>query len=88
MIEDVNIVQSHAAEALVEARHKIFAGAPVSVRPRPHIIARFCGNNHFITVRAQVGGEDSPEILLGGAVARAVVVCQIEMGNAGVKCFK
>ena len=43
------------------------------------------GNDQLIAIRAQVSGEDAPEILLGRARRRPIVVGQIEVRDAMVE---
>src|SRR5207248_228455 len=41
-----------------------------------------CGYDQLVAVRAEVFVHDAPEVDLGAAVRRSVVVCQVEMGYA------
>ncbi len=66
-IEDVDIVEAHALEALVEAREHIFAAAPFAVRPRPHVIARLGRDHEFVAKAAEVAAQDVAEGKLGRA---------------------
>ena len=72
-------------EALVEARQQVLARPAVAVRARPHVVAGLGRDDQLVAVRAQVLGEDPPEVRLGRAVRRAVVVGQVEVGDAEVE---
>ncbi len=87
-IENIYIVQTHAHEALVEAREQIFARSTVAVRSRPHEIARFGGDDHLVAVGREIGCENAPKILLRGAGRGAVIVREIEMRNPLVEGFE
>ena len=43
------------------------------------------GDDQLVTVRGQVLGEDAPEVLLGRTEGRAVVVGEVELGDAQVE---
>ncbi len=84
-VEDVDVVEPHAAQALIEAREQVLARAPFPVRPRPHVVAGFRGDHQLVAERRQVFLEDLPEVLLRRAVRRPVVVGEIEVGDAEVE---
>ena len=85
VVEDVDIVEVHAPEALVEAGDQVFPAAPVAVGARPHVIARLGGDDQLVAVRFPVAQHVDAEIPLGLAIGRAVVVGEIEMRDAVVK---
>jgi len=86
MIENIHIIESHALQRLIQTGKKIFSASTVAVRPFPHIIAGFCGDDHFIPVRAEMFFQNLTEIAFCAAGLRPIVVCQIKMGDSIVKC--
>ena len=86
MVEDIHIIQSHALQALIQAGHEILFAAPVAVRSGPHIITGFRGNDQFISIPSQSFCKDPSKIFLRTARYRSIIVCQIKMCNAMVKC--
>ncbi|CAK7283187.1 hypothetical protein SGPA1_21162 [Streptomyces misionensis JCM 4497] len=84
-VEDVDVLQAHPPQALVQGGQQVLARAELPVRARPHQIAGLGGDHQFVAVRGQVGGEGGAERGLGGAGRRAVVVGQVEMGDAQVE---
>ena len=85
MIEDVHIIDFHAAQACVEAAHEVLAAAAVAIRAVLHGVACFGGENQLVAVRTQVAVHDFPQRFFCRAGARAVVVCQVEVGDACVE---
>lgn len=85
MVEDVDVVEVHALEALIEARDQVLAAAPVAVGPRPHVVAGFCRDDELIAVGAEEPVHELAQIALGTAVGRAVVIGEVEVGDAVVK---
>ena len=88
MVEDIHIIELHALQRLIERCHQILTGAPVTVRAVPHGVACLRGDDHLITVRTKIRAHDLSEVLLRGARLRAVVVRQVEVGDAVIKCRK
>ena len=84
-VEDVDVLQAHALQALVEARQQVLARAPVAVRSRPHVVAGFGGYDELIAVGPEVVGEDPAEGRLGRPVRRPVVVAEVEVGDPEVE---
>src|SRR5438067_367514 len=84
-VEDVDVVESHPPETLIEAGEEILAGAPLAIRPGPHEIASLRGDDQLVAIRLQVAGEDRPEVLLSRAGGWAVVVGEGEVGDAEVE---
>ena len=84
-VEDVDIVDAHAAQALVEAGEQVFARAPFAVRPRPHQVAGLGRHDQLVAMAAQIGRAHPAEALLGRARRRAVIVGEVEMGDAQVE---
>jgi hypothetical protein len=85
-IEDVDVVEPHPGEALVEACEQVLPRAPDSIRARPHVVARLRRDHELVAVRIQVLLQQHSEVLLGRAVRRAVVVRQIEVRHAEIEC--
>ena len=63
-VEDVDVVEPHALEALVEAREQVLARAPVAVRAGPHVVAGLGRDDELVAVGPQVArasaGRSSP----------------------------
>ena len=85
MVKNIHIFQTHALQALVKARQKILAAAPVSIRALPHIIACLSYDDHFITVRHQFLFQDLAEIPLRTSVGRSVIIGKIKLCDTIVK---
>ena len=86
MIEYIYIIQSHTLQALIQAGYQILFAAPVAVRSGPHIITGFRRNHQFITIPSQSFCKDPSKILLSTARYRSIIICQIKMCNAMIKC--
>ena len=85
-VEDVDVVHAHPRQRLVQARQEVLARpAALPVRARPHVVARLGGEDQLVAVRAEVLREDRAEVALGAPVRRAVVVGQVEVGDAAVE---
>ena len=84
-VEEVHIVQIHALEALVEARHQILARAPVAVRTFPHIISRLGRDEEFVTIRQEIILHQSAHGFLSASVRRAIVVGKVEVSDSVVE---
>src|SRR5256884_3546946 len=54
MIEDVDVIDSHATQALVEAREQVLAGAPLAVRARPHEISGLRRDDQLVAGARQI----------------------------------
>ena len=57
----------------------------VAVGPGPHVVAGLGRDDQLVAVGGEVGGEHAPEVLLGRPVGRAVVVGQVEVGDAEIE---
>jgi len=84
-VENIDIIEAEAAQALVEGREEIFARAPVAVGAGPHGVAGFFGDDEFVAVRGEIRAEHAAKILFRGVGGRAVVVGEIEVGDAEVE---
>src|SRR5450755_4272079 len=78
-VEDIDILQAHARQRLVEAGQQVLAGTPFPVRPWPHVVARLGRDDQLVAIAAQVRAQDRAEVGLGGAIRRAIVVGQIKV---------
>ena len=85
-VEDVDVVEPHPREALVEAREEVLARAVVAIRSRPHVVAGLRRDDELVPEGAQVLLDEHTEVLLRRAVRRPVVVCEVEMGDPQVEC--
>ena len=88
MVEDVHIVKSHAAQARIQAGNQILAAAAAAVRAVPHVIARLGADDQLVAVGVQILAQDVPEVLFGAARCGAVIVGEVKMRDAVVKCHK
>jgi hypothetical protein len=84
-VEDVDVVEAHPAQALVERGQQVLAGAPFAVRARPHQVSGLGGDDQLVAVRREVAGQVAAEVLLRPAVRRAVVVGQVEVRDPAVE---
>ena len=84
-VEDVDVVEPHARERLVERREQVLARAPLAVRAGPHVVAGLRRDHELVAVRAEVVAQHPAERLLGRAVRRPVVVRQVEVRDAEVE---
>src|ERR1700690_3987140 len=81
-IENVDVVELQALEALIEAREQAFARSPLAVGTRAHQIARFRRNDELISVGCKTAGQNAAEGFLCGARRRTVIIGQIEVRDA------
>src|SRR5215207_8817946 len=73
------------AEALVEAREQVLAGAAaLAVRAGPHVVARLRRDDELVAERAQVVTQEPAERLLRRPVRRPVVVREVEVRNSEI----
>ncbi len=84
-VEDVDVVEAHPGQALVERAEEVLARPPLAVRPRPHVVAGLGRDHQLVAVGPEVLGEDRAEVRLRRAVRRPVVVGQVEVGHAPVE---
>ena len=84
-VEDVDVVKVHPRQRLVQRRKQVLAGAPLSVRSGPHVVAGLGRDHQLVAVRPQVVGEHPSEVDLGRPVRWAVVVGEIEMGDPDIE---
>ena len=85
-VEDVEVVDADPPQALVQARQHVLArAAALAVGARPHVPAGLAGDDQLVAVACQVLAQDPAEVDLGAAVGRAVVVGEVEVGDAQVE---
>ena len=85
VVEDVDPVQPHPLERLVQRAQQVLARAQVAVGAGPHVPARLGRDHQLVAVAGEVLAEDAAEVGLGRPVGRAVVVGQVEVGDAEVE---
>ena len=84
-VEEIDIVEVHAAQTLVERRDEVLARAPVAVGAGPHVVASLGGDEHLVAIGTEGKVHHTAEGLLGSAVGGAVVVGKIVTGDAVVE---
>ena len=84
-IEDVDVFEPHALEALVEAGEQVFAAAPLAVGARPHVVAGLAGDHEFVAIASEVAAQEVAEIDLRRARRRPVIVGEVEVGDPEVE---
>ena len=84
-IEDIDVVQPHALQALVAGSDQIFAAAPFTVRTGPHVVTRLGRDNHLVAIASEIRLQNFSEGGFGAAGRRAVIVREIEMGDAEIE---
>ena len=85
VVENVHVVQPHAAQALIQAGQQVLAAAPIAVGAVPHRVSRLGGDDQLVAVGHQVVPQNFAKVGLGRARFRAVVVGQVKVGDAVVK---
>ncbi len=85
-IEDVDVIQPQALEALVQAGQDVFArAATLAIGAGPHVPAGLAGDDELVAVGGEVFTQQPTEIDLGAAVRRTVIVGQVEVIDAQVE---
>ena len=85
-VEDVDVVESHPLQRLVERGEQVLArAAALPVGPRPHVPAGLGRDHHLVAVGREVLLHQAAEVDLGAAVGRPVVVGEVVVGDAGVE---
>ncbi len=84
-VEDVDVVEAHALQALVEARQQVLARAEIAVRAGPHVVPRLGRDHELVAEGREILLQEHPERLLGGSVGRPVVVREVEVRDAEVE---
>ena len=90
-VEDVDVVEAHAAEAIVERREEILARGANAVGARPHVPAGLGGNEKLVAqgthvpCDTEVLPQNRAEVFFGRAVRRTVVIGEVEVRDAAVE---
>jgi hypothetical protein len=84
-IENVEIIEPGALQALIAGRDEVFAAAPFTIWPLPHQVTGLRGDDEFVAQTLEVILHDLAERRLSRAGWRAVVVGDVEMRDASVK---
>ena len=84
-VEDVDVVEPHAGQALVQRGEQVLARAPLAVRAGPHVVAGLGGDDQLVAPRREVLAHEPAEVGLRGAGRRPVVVGEVEVGDAEVE---
>ena len=85
VVKNVHIVEPEPLQTGVERSREIFAVSARAVGAAPHRETRFRRDDHFVAVARKTFAQDPAEIFFGGAAAGAVVVGDIEHGDAAVE---
>ncbi len=85
VVEDVDVVEAEAFQALVERGEQVFAAAEVAVWPLPHLVAGFGADDELVAVVAEVFAQQTATVLFRGSRFRPVVVGEVEMRDAVVE---
>ena len=84
-VEDVDVVEAHPLQALVEAVEQVLARAVVAVRTGPHVLAGLGRDHQLVAERREVLAKIRPKLISARAVRRPVVVGQVEVRDAEVE---
>src|SRR6266498_3152902 len=84
-VEDVDVVEPHSPQALVEAGEEVLSRSPLAVGPWPHVVPGLGGDHQLVSIGPEVLSEDATEVDLGRPVGRPVVVGQIDVCNAQIE---
>ena len=88
-IEDIDVIEVEALQALVEAGEQRLARATTAtVRAGPHIPARLGGDDQLVAVGGEILFQHAAEIDFRRAGRRAVIIGEIEMGNAQIESLE
>ena len=60
-VEDVDVVEAEAREALVEAREQVLARPPLAVRAGPHVVAGLRRDDELVAVRRRSRAKSRPK---------------------------
>ncbi len=85
MVEDVDVLEPHPLQALIEARQQILARAQVAVRPGPHVPARLGRDDQLVAVGKEIFLQDLSESFFRRSIRRTVIVGKIEMRDAEIE---
>ncbi len=85
-VEDVDVVEAHPLEALVEGCQQVLARPPLAIWTRPHLVAGLGRNDELVTIRLQVRRVDEAEVRFCRTTGRAVIVREVEVVDAEIEC--
>jgi hypothetical protein len=85
VVKDIHVVELQALERLFEGGEQVFARTPFAVGTGPHVVAGLGRDYEFIAVGGEIGAENLAEICFRRTGRRAVIVGQIEVGDAEIK---
>ncbi|MNZ68634.1 hypothetical protein D3C78_869040 [compost metagenome] len=84
-IEDIDVIQTHALQALVAGGDYVFAAAPFAIGAGPHVVTGLGGDDHLVAITSEIRLQDFTEGGFGAAGRRAVIIGEIEMGDAEIE---
>ena len=84
-VEDVDVLEAHPLQRLVEAREHVLARAPLAVRAGPHVVAGLGRDHELVAVGPEVLAEEAAEVGLRRPVRRPVVVREVEVQDPEVE---
>ena len=84
-VKDIHVLESQALQALIQAGQEIFAGTAVAVGTGPQVVSRLGRDNEFVAAALEILSQNATESLFRGSGRRAVIVRQVEMGNAQIE---
>ena len=85
VVENINVLEAHALQALIEAGQQILARSQISIGAGPHVIAGFGGDDQLIAIGKEIFFQDLAESFFRRSVGRAVVIGEIEMRDAEIE---
>ncbi|MPM68664.1 hypothetical protein SDC9_115598 [bioreactor metagenome] len=85
-VEDVYIIETEAAQRLIQRGEHVLASTTArSVGSGPHVISGLGRDHQFIPVGGQIRAQQLAEVDLRLAGRRPVVVCEVEVRDAGIE---
>ena len=87
-VKDVEVFKTGALKALIYACHYIFARTSIAIGAVPHEVTGFGSDDDFIAMILKTLAQHPSEISLGASGRRSVIISDIEVGYALVKCVE
>ena len=84
-VEDVEVLEPGAGQALVEGGEEVLARAPLAVGAFPHVVPGLRRDDQLVAVGPEILPHDRAEVALRRARRRPVVVGDVNVGHAEVK---
>ena len=84
-VEDVDILETQAAQTLIEAGQQVLARPELAVGTRPHVISGLGRDDQLVAEGTEVLGKHTTKVDLGASVGRSVVVGEIKMRDPEVE---